>query len=384
MNFDIKNNLLIKGDNLKVMKKLLPCYEGKVKLIYIDPPYNTRTQNNTFKYNNNFNRSSWLVFMKNRLEVAKALLAKDGCLICAIDENEQCYLGVLLKEIFDENQYETHCITIVHNPRGVQGTNFSYTHEYAFFVIPKGKKSICNRKIDKESIDWRNLRDNGGESERTDAKNCFYSIIVENDKIIGFGNVCEDDFHPKQTENQNGKYYIYPIDKQGVERKWRYARQSVEDVQHCLRSKKTNAGYEIEIGKDFGMYRTVWQDPRYDANEYGTKVVSTLVPNDKFSFPKSLWTVYDCLYAVVGNDKNALVIDFFAGSGTTGHAVLELNKQDGGNRRFILIEQMDYIETITKVRLEKVLEGEQGGVSKNHNWQGGGGFEYINLTNEGL
>ena len=130
----------------------------------------------------------WLTFMQNRLIAAKHLL-KDGVLIVAIDENEQVHLGVLLKDLFPDS--ETHCITIMHNPRGVQGTNFSYTHEYAFFVIPKGMKTISNQIIDDSEIKFRGLRDNGGESLRTDAKNCFYPFIVNpaNDEITGFGEV---------------------------------------------------------------------------------------------------------------------------------------------------------------------------------------------------
>lgn len=123
-----------------------------------------------------------------------------------------------------------------------------------------------------------------------------------------------------------------------------------------MRARKTKIGYEIEIGKDFGTYRTVWVDPRYDSNEYGTKIVNSLVENNTFDFPKSLWNVYDCLYAVIANDKNAIVLDFFAGSGTTAHAVLELNKEDGGDRKFVLCEQMDYVETVTRERVKKVIE----------------------------
>ena len=108
--------------------------------------------------------------MKNRIEIAQDLLSDNGAMIIAIDENEQTYLGVLIDEMF--KGYQNHCITIVHNPRGVQGTNFSYTHEYAFFIFPKGTKTIKNRKIDEEDIKIRGLRDNGGESLRTDAKNC--------------------------------------------------------------------------------------------------------------------------------------------------------------------------------------------------------------------
>jgi len=351
----LNDNLIIKGNNLLVLHTLRKTYAGKVKLIYIDPPYNPDSKANTFCYNNTFNRSTWLTFIQNRLAVAKDLMHKDGVLIVAIDENEQAHLGVLLKDMFPN--HAVHCITIVHNPRGIQGTNFSYTHEYAFFVIPQNKKTIGNRKIEEKDIQWRNLRDNGGESLRSDAKNCFYPMIVENGEVIGFGDIVPVGEYPEAQAVTAGKrHYIYPIDPEGIERKWRYARQSVESIKHLLRAKKTKAGYEIEIGKDFGTYRTVWIDPRYDANEYGTKLVKSLVPNCEFDFPKSLYNVYDCLYAVVAEDKDAIVLDFFGGSGTTAHAVLELNKEDKGNRKFILCEQMHYVETVTRERVRKVIE----------------------------
>lgn len=353
----ITDNLIIKGNNLLALHTLKEEFAGKIKLIYIDPPYNTGGLGDTFTYNNNFKRSTWLTFMYNRLIAAKDLLRKDGVLIVAIDENEQPHLGVMLKEIFKD--YEVHCITIVHNPRGVQGTNFSYTHEYAFFVVPKGKKMIGNRIIDESEIDFSNLRNWGGESLRSDAKNCFYPIIVDpnTSEIVEFGEVCEDDFHPIKREIiKDGKVYIYPIDNDNIERKWRYARQSVEEIRNLLRARKKSGQWDIEIGKNFGQYKTVWVDPKYDANEYGTKIVSRLVPQNKFSFPKSLYNVKDCVYAVVSNDKDAIVLDYHAGSGTTAHAVLELNKEDGGNRKFILCEQMDYVETVTSKRVQRVIE----------------------------
>lgn len=351
----IDNNLIIKGNNLLVLESLEKVYRGKIKCIYIDPPYNPHSKANTFSYNNNFNESTWLTFMRNRLEVAKRLLKPDGVIVIAIDENEQAYLGVLLKEIF--KRHEIHCITIVHNPRGVQGTNFSYTHEYAFFVLPLGYKSVGNRKIRAEDIEWSPFRNWGSESRREDAKNCFYPVIVAGGKIVGFGKVLEDGKHPaKQTIKVGSKFYVYPIDSKGVERKWRYARQSVEEISHLLRPKKTKTGYDIEIGKDFEAYRTVWIDPRYDANEYGTGLVKSLVPESKFGFPKSLWNVYDCLYAIVAEDEDAIVLDFFAGSGTTAHALLEINKNEKGNRKFIICEQMDYVESVTKERVRRVIE----------------------------
>ena len=192
--FSEMDNLIIKGNNLLVISSLLKRYERKVKCVYIDPPYNPTSNANTFAYNNSFNRSTWLVFMKTRLEMAKRFLTADGVLIVAIDKNEQPRLQILIEEIFPE--YDIDCITVIHNPRGTIGTNFSYTHEYAIFVTPKGRKTICSRTLSEDEIEWSPLRNWGGESLRTDAKNCFYPIIVKGGKIVGFGDVSDDTFHP--------------------------------------------------------------------------------------------------------------------------------------------------------------------------------------------
>lgn len=293
--------------------------------------------------------------MKTRLQLAKRFLTEDGVLIVAIDKNEQPRLQILIEEIFRE--YDVDCITVVHNPRGAIGTNFSYTHEYAIFVTPKGKKTICSRSLSEAEIEWSKLRNWGGESLRTDAKNCFYPIVIKDKEIIGFGEVCDDDFHPSsQTEKHGDKYYVYPIDNNGVERKWRYARQTIESIKHLLRVKRTKSGYDVEIGKNFGTYKTVWADSKFDANVNGTQLLKNLVPNTSFSYPKSLYTVIKCLDAVIRQDKEAIVLDFFGGSGTTGHAVMEINKRDNGNRHFILVEQMDYVETDTLIRNINVIK----------------------------
>ena len=350
---DDTDNLIIKGNNLLVISSLLKKYEKKVKCIYIDPPYNPTSNANTFCYNNTFNRSTWLVFMKSRLEIAKRFLTNDGVLIVAIDKNEQPRLQILIEELYPE--YDVDCITVIHNPRGTIGTNFSYTHEFAIFVTPKGRKSICNRILAEDEIEWSPLRNWGSESERTDAKNCFYPIIVENGEIIDFGDVSPDDYHPQQTVYADGKYYIYPIDVKGIERKWRYARQTVESIREMLRVKKTKTGYDIEIGKNFGVYKTVWTDSRYDASVNGTQLLKRILPNTTFTYPKSIYNVMDCINSVVRDDKDAIILDFFGGSGTTGHAVMEIN-QDGGNRKFILVEQMDYIETDTLPRNVEIMK----------------------------
>lgn len=346
-----KDNLVIKGNNLLALHSIKENYIDTLDCIYIDPPYNVPSSNNSFTYNNKFNHSTWLTFMKNRLEIAKVLLRReDGVLIVAIDENEVNYLGVLLDEIFIG--YEKHLITVVHNPRGVQGTNFSYSNEFLYFVFPKGKKLIENRLLSEEEISLSNLRNWGGESLRGDGKNTFFPILVRNKEIIGFGDVCDNDFHPKQTEVVDDISYIYPIDSKGIERKWRYARHSIEEIKTMLFPiLKKDGSYEIMLGKNFGQYKTVWQSNLYDSSVHGKQLLNKLVPNAEFSFPKSVHAVKDAIYAVIKNRKNAKVLDFFSGSGTTAHAVQMLNKDDNGNRIFIAIEQMDYINSVLVPRL---------------------------------
>jgi adenine-specific DNA-methyltransferase len=339
---EFPNNLMIEGDNYLALSVLNYTHKKNIDLIYIDPPYNTGAKN--WKYNNNYvdkddeyRHSKWLSFMRHRLTLAKELLKEDGVLICAIDHNEQEHLGVMIETIFPS--YEKVCITIIHNPGGIQGDNFSYTHEYAYFVFPKGGKYISY--VDRDDIKPTPLRDWGGdESKRDTAKNCFYSIIVDpkTEKIIGFGEVLSDDIHPKNAneKRKDGKIEIYPIDGNGVERKWRFARQTVEKIWGELKCEKNKNELVINRYKSKYRYKTVWTDKKYNANVFGTKILREILPKCDFDFPKSLYTVYDCLLAVVRHRPNANILDFFAGSGTTGHAVLEINKIDGGNRKFIL------------------------------------------------
>jgi len=410
--WDATKNILIEGDNLEVLKLLQKSYSGKIKAIYIDPPYNT---GRNLIYPNDYQdgiraylevtgqveggakltsnpdgggrfHTNWLSMIYPRLKIARNLLAKDGVLVCTIDDNEVSQLGVVLREVFEEGNFDHVCVPVVHNPRGVQGKNFSYVHEYAFFVFPAGIKAICDRVIDEADVDWSQFRNWGTESERSDAKNCFYPVFVRDGEIIGFGGVSDDNFHPRQTEIDEGIAQVYPIDKNGVERKWRYARQSVDAIKHMLRARKTGYGYEIEIGKTFGLYRTIWSDKRYDANDYGTGLVGDLVPDSPFTFPKSLWAVYDSLLAATGEDSNAIVLDFFAGSGTTAHAVMQLNKDVGGNRRFILVQLPEPVEgnerfpTIFEVTKARVKAAGQRVRSEETGYGGDVGFRVYKLA----
>ena len=174
-------NFILEGDNLHSLKLLEKTHKNKIDVIYIDPPYNTgakdwKYDNNYVDKNDKFRHSKWLSMMHKRLIIAKRLLTEDGVLICAIDENEQATLKLLLDEIFGSG-YVIDCITIEHNHAGVQGDNFSYTHEYALFVYRKGKKVIIDRKLNEFEIKSERLRNWGGESERSDAKNCFYESV---------------------------------------------------------------------------------------------------------------------------------------------------------------------------------------------------------------
>jgi adenine-specific DNA-methyltransferase len=249
----------------------------------------------------------------------------------------------LIDDIFGPG-YNIDPITIVHNPRGIQGDNFSYVNEYALFVYKKGYKVIENQAVKEEDIDWRDLRDNGHESLRTDAATCFYAINVsKNGEIVDFGpNATNElDFHPlRNVENENGTISIYPIDIQGIERKWRYSRESVVNIKHLLRVKKIGDIYDIELGKNYAPYKTLWTDKKYDSNEYGTQLINSMIPENDFTFPKSVYNTYECLRAVTLNRPNAIILDFFAGSGTTGHATLMLNKDVGGHRRLFFVQIM--------------------------------------------
>lgn len=365
VDFDTSRNLFIEGDNLDALKLLQETYLGKVKMIYIDPPYNTgrnliykndysvsraeflessggideegRRLSTNLQTNGRFH-SDWLSSIYAPLRLAKNLLAEDGVLVCAIDQNEVSSLDLVLKEIFGEGAKEYVPVVLVHNPRGVQGKNFSFTNEFALFVVPAGRKLIHDRVIEASNVDWSHLRNWGGESERSDAKNCFYPIHVRNGEIVGFGEVCADDDHPAQTQWDGDLALVYPIDREGTERKWRYARQSVDGIRDMLRARRTAYGYEIELGKTFGLQKALWDDKRYDSNEYGTKLVNTLIEGAGFTYPKSLWTVRDSIDAVCRSDKHAIIVDFYAGSGTTAHACIDMNAADGGSRRTILVQ----------------------------------------------
>lgn len=351
---EMTDGLLVHSENWQALNLLLEKYRERVKCIYIDPPYNSKTT--AILYKNDYKHSSWLSLMDNRLAVSHLLAASDGSHIVAIDENEQEVLGRLLMIHFPE--HERVCVAVVHNKKGIQGDYFSYNHDYAYFCIPPVLPETHGKTIPESEWDYTNLRKWGRESERETARNCFYPIYVEGDQIVGFGDVCDEGFHPKQaniaSDKAGRRIAVYPVDSQGVERKWRYARGSVERIKHLLKVHVTSSGeIQIQKAKAERQPKTVWDDPVYIAGDYGTKWLTDLGLKVKEDlYPKSIYTVMDSIFAVSGAE--ALVMDYFAGSGTTGHAVINLNREDGGRRKFILVEMADYFDTVLLPRLKKV------------------------------
>ncbi len=349
------DGVLIHGDNWQALRLMEESYRGAVKCIYIDPPYNTG--DSEILYKNGYKHSSWISLMENRIGLSSSLMNDSSVLTVAIDENEQEHLGFLLSQLFP--LHAKTCVAIVHNPGGVQGDNFSYSNEFAYFVYPPKGQSIGKHNRP-DNPDVRPLRDvSTGQHLRTDAANCFYPIYVRDGEIIGFGDVCDDDFHPSgvNVDCGDGTIAVYPIDANGNERKWVFSRQNVETIRGELaaRINRSRKIWDIIREKTVFNYKTVWNDKLYNANAYGTKLLRDIIGSNLFSFPKSVHTVTDCVRLSTNGVDNATVLDYFAGSGTTAHAVINLNREDGGRRRFVLVEMGEYFDTVLLPRVKKIV-----------------------------
>jgi adenine-specific DNA-methyltransferase len=361
-NGDIKDNLIIKGNNLLVLHSLKRRFAGKVKLIYIDPPYNTGGSQETFTYNNAFNHSTWMTFMKNRLEVAKNLLTDDGFIVIAIDHNELFYLGVLADEVFGrENRIGL--ISILSNPMGRQYAKFfSATNDYMIVYAKDETKVNFNEVV----IDWNKVE----AFNMKDEKGKYKLNPFLHDHKKGSRELKPDNWYPiyvskdlKHLSLEKKEEYIeiWPISYKGIEKSWMTVRETTQERinNNDLVAIKDNNG-NIKIYYKFREQQrlsTCWIDKKYNANHYGTRLLEGILGRKpQVSFPKSLYTIIDVIKIMT--QKDDIILDFFAGSGTTAHAVLEVNKEDGGNRKFILAEQLDkHIEDSIE-RIQKVLQKE--------------------------
>ena len=359
-------SLIIEGDNYHALSVLNYTHAGKVDVIYIDPPYNTGNQ--SWKYNNKYvdkddpwKHSLWLSMMSKRLRLSRHLLKPNGALIVAIDDYEVHHLGLLIDEIF--TGYEKNLIIIEHHPQGAGSNTVSRTHEYAFVCTPAGT-GFRGRKRREEEGSWSLKRSGQGENNwRVNRPKQFFAVLVDErtKKVTGVGPEIHRGITKYPMGIRHGKLYIYPIDKEGKERVWRYNRATMSAliengaIEYSERGALTVRKEVVGAVPVF----SVWKDSRYNAGTHGSSVLTKIMgTTNTFQYPKSLWTVYDII-DLVHDEKDAVILDFFAGSGTTGHAVLQLNREDGGSRRFILCTNNEngIAEEVTYPRIKRVIEG---------------------------
>ncbi|GAA9394087.1 hypothetical protein HpHA274_09680 [Helicobacter pylori] len=351
---DKNTNYLIKGNNLIALHSLKKKFAKQVKCIYIDPPYNTG--NDSFNYNDNFNHSSWLVFMKNRLEVAREFLSDDGVIFVQCDDNEQAYLKVLMDEIFLRENF-VGCISWkqFHSVKN-DATNFSKNIEYILCYCKNFSKNlISNEPFDKSSL--YKLKDENG----------FYKL----DPVWAKSG---NNFSPYTF--LNGKTWSPPSGTF-----WRYSIGTLKDMEQNNRivfnGKNPMAKRYLSEVAEGRKTSTFWDGSEVGYNLNGDTEIKQLFNGNKvFNNPKPEALISRIIE--ISTNENDLVLDFFAGSGTTCAVAHKMK------RRYIGIEQMDYIETITKERLRKVIEGEQGGISKKCDFKGGGSFVYAELKEVNL
>ena len=368
------DNLIIKGNNLIVLASLLEKYEGKVKCIYIDPPYNTGSD--SFNYNDSFNHSTWLTFMKNRLELAKKLLTDDGSIFVQCDDNEQAYLKVLMDDIFKRENFVATAPRKTGAGAAANSADYVLRKPYDFIMIyGKDKLSIC---FNKKNVGLKKYEFNddygdymlgefqasGSDSTREARPNLYYPIYADSNNNL----------YLKKSEKTIKT--ILPNKVKGKDGRWMWKPQKFElDKDQFLYFDGTKIYRKIykDESKDQNKYQVekAYFDESSYQNSTGTTELKKLLGEGVFNNPKPEFLISKLLE--ISTKPNDLVLDFHLGSGTTAAVAHKMG------RRYIGIEQMDYIENITVERMKKVIEGEQGGISKAVNWQGGGSFVYCEL-----
>ncbi|WP_270276934.1 site-specific DNA-methyltransferase [Enterococcus casseliflavus] len=342
--FSNEDNLIIKGNNLLALHSLKERYVGKVKCIYIDPPYNTG--GDSFKYNDRFNHSTWLTFMKNRLLIAKELLLDDGILFISLDDKEAHYCKVLSDEIFGRENF---IADIAHKSRASVSNDkiISTSHNHLLMYAKKERSVFANKK------EYGVANDLTGFKEQ-DNKGLFKFVPVDG---------------PGGAKKGNPFFEFL-----GVEGYWRFSKETMEKMYSegriVKKGKTLSQKYYLEDAKNKRKTITTWWDENFLTSS-ATSELTKLFENKVFDNPKNENLLKRVLEFTT--KENDIVLDFFMGSATTQAVAMKMN------RRFIGIEQMDYINTVSVPRLKKVIEGEQGGISKDVNWQGGSSFIYVEL-----
>ena len=409
---------LIEADNYHALQLLAYLYPGMVDCIYIDPPYN-KPDSHDWKYNcdyvdgnDSYRHSKWLYMMESRLKIAKKLLnPEDSVLIVTIDELEYHHLGCLLEQMFPEADIQM--VSSVINPTGTQRPNsFNRTDEYLFFIrIGNNKISPIIEDVKVKEVDWRTFRRQGSDNLRPTRPNQFYPIYVNNEskKIIKVGEPITPETNRFSVPTIPNCITVFPIKDDGTEMMWStdpeetkrrlakgYIRvgkyQPNKPQQYILQYLYSGKIHDIETGKativgqhEDGsikayymegkavMPATQWNYSSHNAQTQGTSLIKKILGDARFSFPKSLYAVHDTIRFFVANKPNALILDFFAGSGTTLHAVNLLNKEDGGHRRCIMVTNNEIGEPKEKELLPQGIhpgddEWEKWGIARYVNW----------------
>lgn len=381
---DTSYNFLLEGDNLHSLHLLEKTHKGRIDAIYIDPPYNTGAK--TWRYNNayvdsndTFKHSKWLSFMNSRLKIAKNLLKDTGIIVLTIDDYEFENITLLMNEIFgEENRLGT--VVIKNNPQGRSSvTGFQVSHEYALFYgrnkakIGRIKRNNAQKSRYKELDDfgpfeWRNFR----AQYSSESPKMIYPIYVKKDlSDFRIPKILWDDTKEEYKVLEDPieeELVTWPMDAEGRMRTWKWSISTVEKLKSTEmgvrldRHKRPAVYYKGRMSDEDMLPFTLWEDPKYSASTFGANLLADYIGKGKFNYPKSLYAVEDSLRVATGNKKDALILDFFAGSGTTGHAVMMLNREDGGSRRFILAtnNENNIAEEVTYERLKKISEGVSG------------------------
>ena len=357
---EVLDGELVHSENWQALNTLKKRYKEKVKCIYIDPPYNTTASE--ILYKNTYKHSSWMTLMENRCSLAHEFISTDGVLSCAIDDEEVFNLKTVLDSVFDSKNFIAPLV-FESNPRGRTTNEFFATcHDYAMIYSKDiSKASVHDIDLTEEQKAEFNLVDSistyrllpfrrsGGLSTPEERPNSFYPIFYDSDtkriEIVEF----------------KGAKIIEPLDKNGKRRVWRQTKPSFmravekEDIVINKNSKGDFTVYMKDRLKDGRKPKTIFSAPKYDASSHGTILLANILGEKKFSYPKSLSAVQDTIAVLVIFNDTVVVLDFFSGSGTTAHAVINLNRQDGGNRKYLLIEMGEYFHTVLLPRIKKVV-----------------------------
>lgn len=389
----LENNILIEGDNFDALSLLNYSHKGKIDVIYIDPPYNTGARD--WKYNNSYvdsedpyRHSKWISFIHSRLILAKSLLSNEGVICVTIDDYELPRLLIIMEEIFGRNNFLGN-VVIRNNPGGRKSKRkVAAQHEYALFFSKNPQTSVAKLDIDIEEkshkyikndkgewVEPRNLRKEGSDSLAKKDSERFYPIYFDPKT----GRISSKDILPIE---------ILPIDTKGEKRIWRRSKDVIDELykKKELSIKKTKYGnqvyFEFKGGLQGETPKSLLLDSKYSASEHGTSELDNILgKREAFNFPKSKYATADCI-RIASSKKNAIVLDFFAGSGTTGQAVLELNKKDGGKRKFILCtnNENNIAEEVCYERIKRVIKGYRNkGESSSKGL--GGNLKYFTISN---